>query len=59
MKKSSRRIFIKSAAINGMLASFINSVFAFDNSERKPEKSIVQIDEKDNYLQNNNQDHVE
>ncbi len=52
MNKSSRRTFIKSAAVTGMLAPFVTSVFAVDNSnEKKYKRNIIDRDEKDNYLE--------
>ena len=52
MKKSSRRIFIKSTALAGILSPLVNSAFGASNYlENKPEKSSVIIEEKDNYLE--------
>ncbi len=51
MKKSSRRKFIKSAAISGILAPFVTPVFAIDKSKQAYQKSIIQSNEKDNYLE--------
>lgn len=51
MNKSSRRKFIKSAAVTGMFAPFIISVFATDSpNEKTNKKNIIKSDEKDNYL---------
>jgi lysophospholipase L1-like esterase len=46
MKNSSRRLFIKSAVITGIMAPFVDSVFATDGS-----RNLHAIDEKDNYLE--------
>jgi acyl-CoA thioesterase I len=51
MKKSSRRIFIKSTTIFGMLAPLVTPVFAVDNSKLTNQKSILQPDEIENYLE--------
>jgi CheY-like chemotaxis protein len=46
MENSSRRLFIKSAVITGIMAPFVDSVFATDGS-----RNLHAIDEKDNYLE--------
>jgi len=52
MNKSSRRKFIKSAVLTGMLAPFVTSVFADDNpNEKAYKKNIIESEEKDEYLQ--------
>lgn len=40
-KKKSRRTFIKSAAVTGMFAPFVISVFAVDNSNEKANRKIL------------------
>jgi hypothetical protein len=51
MSKSSRRIFIKSATITGILAPFVTSGFAIENSKDKKSKATnIELDEKNNYL---------
>lgn len=53
MGNSSRRIFIKSAAITGIMAPFVHPTFALDkSSSRVHENNIFVADEKDNYLDN-------
>ena len=51
--KKSRRTFIKSAAVTGMFAPFVISVFAVDNSNEKANRKniIYKDEEKDNYLE--------
>jgi acyl-CoA thioesterase I len=54
MNKSSRRKFIKTVAINGMLVSFGASVFAANSNslnEKTHKKNSIERDEKDNYLE--------
>ena len=52
MNKSSRRIFIKSTALGGILSPLVNSTFAVGKDlENEPKKSTVNIEEKDNYLE--------
>lgn len=46
MENASRRIFIKSAVITGIMAPFVDSVFATDDS-----RNLHAIDEKENYLE--------
>ena len=46
MENSTRRLFIKSAVITGIMAPFVDSVFATDGS-----RNLHAIDEKDNYLE--------
>ncbi len=52
MNKSSRRTFIKSAAVTGMLAPFAPSVFAVENSTDKSiRKNSIESEKNDNYLE--------
>ena len=53
MGNSSRRIFIKSAAVTGIMASFADSVFALDGS-----RNLHATGEKDNYLESIKQELV-
>jgi len=46
MENASRRLFIKSAVITGIMAPFVDSVFATDDR-----RNLHAIDEKDNYLE--------
>jgi lysophospholipase L1-like esterase len=46
MENASRRFFIKSAVITGIMAPFVDSVFATDGS-----RNLHTIDDKDNYLE--------
>lgn len=51
MNKSSRRKFIKSVSVAGLLTPFVTSAFAADNpNEKTHKKNIIESDEKDNYL---------
>ena len=52
MNKSSRRIFIKSTTLAAILSPLVNSAFGTSNDlENKSQKSTVNIEEKDNYLE--------
>jgi len=58
MGNSSRRMFIKSAAITGIMAPFADAVLALDSSSKLHENGFVAADEKDNYLESIKQELV-